>query len=60
MQKRLYFVLMALVVISMLVAACGGGEEPTPAPVATEAPAVEQAEPTAPRPLKNPRLRRSR
>ena len=24
MQKRLYFVLMALVVISMLVAACGG------------------------------------
>jgi basic membrane protein A len=47
MQKRLYFVLMALVVISMLVAACGGGEEPTPAPVATEAPAVEQPEPTA-------------
>jgi basic membrane protein A len=47
MKKRLYFVLMALVVISMLVAACGGGEEPTPAPAPTEAPAVEQPEPTA-------------
>ena len=42
MQKRLYVVLMALVVISMLVAACGGGEEstPTPVPVPAEAPAV--------------------
>jgi basic membrane protein A len=45
MQKRFYVVLMALVVISMLVAACGG-QEATPAPVATEAP-VEQPEPTA-------------
>ncbi len=46
MQKRLYVVLMALVVISMLVAACGG-QEATPAPAPTEAPAVEQVEPTA-------------
>jgi len=38
MQKRLYLVLMALVVISMLVAACGGSATPTTAPVATEAP----------------------
>ena len=46
MQKRLYFVLMALVVISMLVAACGGGETtPTEAPAPTAAPVVE--EPTA-------------
>jgi basic membrane protein A len=39
MQKRFYVVLMALVVISMLVAACGG-QQATPAP--TEAPVVEQ------------------
>ncbi len=42
MQKRFYLVLMALVVISMLVAACGG-QEATPVP--TEAP-VAQPEPT--------------
>jgi basic membrane protein A len=42
MQKRFYVVLMALVVISMLVAACGG-QKATPVP--TEAPVVEQ--PTA-------------
>jgi len=44
MQKRFYVVLMALVVISLLVAACGGSKA-TPAPTvapaaATEAPAV--------------------
>jgi basic membrane protein A len=45
MQKRLYVVLMALVVISMLVAACGG-DEATPVP--TEAPVVEPVATTAP------------
>jgi basic membrane protein A len=45
MKKRLYFVLMALVVISMLVAACGG-DEATPVP--TEAPVVEPVATTAP------------
>ncbi|MEI2690739.1 MAG: BMP family ABC transporter substrate-binding protein [Anaerolineae bacterium] len=39
MQKRFYVVLMALVVISLLVAACGG-QSATPAP--TVAPVVEQ------------------
>ncbi|HNU02666.1 MAG TPA: BMP family ABC transporter substrate-binding protein, partial [Anaerolineae bacterium] len=48
MQKRFYVVLMALVVISLLVAACGGKATPAPttAPVATEAPAVVE-QPTA-------------
>jgi basic membrane protein A and related proteins len=40
MQKRLYVVLMALVVISMLVTACGGRATPTTAPAPTEAPAA--------------------
>ncbi len=40
MQKRLYFVLMTLVVISLLVAACGGRATPTTAPAPTEAPAA--------------------
>jgi basic membrane lipoprotein Med (substrate-binding protein (PBP1-ABC) superfamily) len=38
MQKRLYVVLMALVVVSLLLAACGGQATPVPAP--TEAPAA--------------------
>ncbi len=38
MHKRLYVVLMALVVISMLVSACGGRATPTTAPAPTEPP----------------------
>ena len=40
MQKRLYVVLMTLVVISLLVAACGGRATPTTAPAPTEPPAA--------------------
>ena len=54
MQKRLYVVLMALVVISMLVAACGG-DEATPEP--TEAPVVEQPTPTTAPAVRSPLLR---
>jgi basic membrane lipoprotein Med (substrate-binding protein (PBP1-ABC) superfamily) len=49
MQKRFYLVLMALVVISMLVAACGGQEAtpvPTEAPVVAEAPTNTAVPPT--------------
>ncbi len=53
MQKRFYVVLMALVVISLLVAACGGKATPAPtvAPVATEAP-VAAAPTDTPAPAK--------
>ena len=44
-MKKLYFVMVALIVASMILAACGPAE--TPAPVATEAPTeVMTAEPT--------------
>ncbi|MEZ4770452.1 MAG: phosphate/phosphite/phosphonate ABC transporter substrate-binding protein [Caldilineales bacterium] len=54
MHKRLYALLALLLVLSMVLAACGGGEEATPEPTAapqqpaaTEAPAVA-TEPPAP------------
>jgi|GEM_PF-6711903 len=54
MKKQLFIVLGLLVVISMLLAACGGGAAPAPAAAPTEAP---KAEPTkAPAPTEAPKV----
>jgi basic membrane protein A len=53
MQKRLYLLLTSLLIVSMLLAACGGAEEETPTP--EPAPAVEQpTEEPAPEPTEAP------
>ncbi|MCS6844358.1 MAG: hypothetical protein NZ528_08585, partial [Caldilineales bacterium] len=50
MQKRLYIVLAALLVASMVVSACGGRATPTPAPTPAEqpTPTPAPAQPAAP------------
>jgi basic membrane protein A len=42
-MKKLYLVMVALIVASMVLTACGPSATPTPAPVATEAPAMTEA-----------------
>lgn len=42
MSRKLFPVLILLVVLSMLIAACGGGAEPSPAEPAAEEPATEE------------------
>ena len=50
-MKRSYFMLAALMIVVLALAACGGGAaEPTAAPAPTEAPAPEPTEPSAAEP----------
>ncbi|NUQ37228.1 MAG: hypothetical protein HUU23_05420, partial [Caldilineales bacterium] len=43
MRQTKWFTLVALALIALMLAACGGGATPTTAPVATEAPAATTA-----------------
>ena len=54
-MKRSYFMLAALMIVVLALAACGGGAaEPTAAPAPTEAPAPEPTEPPAAEPEPEP------
>ncbi|MCO6452011.1 MAG: carbohydrate ABC transporter substrate-binding protein, partial [Caldilineales bacterium] len=53
-MKRFLMIFSVLLIAAMLVAACGGGEEPTPAPAPTEAPAAAPTEVPAAAPTEAP------